>query len=197
MPKTRMNDSIRNRLRELVNEVVLCAAEQDEAERTTRDLLFQVITAVKKKYPPRDMKILQKYDRTNPVGILKLKLKAGGISQVNLSDVKDPPLRPNQTNVILPFDRDEQTNAYVAWEKANDKLRKALKEKRDRYYTLIRSTRYYEDVVEIWPEAAIISNQIVRNLPVALSQDDLSWITRDSKRRMKETSTVKGQAPAS
>jgi hypothetical protein len=183
----RMNDAHRSFLFSLAGQNVKCPAEE-KAEAAAYDKASPLVRKiVEEKFPPKDMRLLVKYDCAAPDSCIKLQLTAGGITQFNFRDVKDAPLLPNGYECRSRiFASDATVSAAVgAHELACGALKKARAKIMDDYRALIWSTPTLEQIEAVWPEAKALRERLNKTLPVRLSQDVINRIRADVATRAK------------
>lgn len=182
MTSTRMNDSHRQFLRELMRETVKCPAEEkalDVAYKAAAPLVRKIVEA---KYPAKDMKVLQTYKVACADCCIKLQLTAGGVNQFTFATEKEAPFRPDNygcSSQIFAAD-DAASNAVNAWVLAKAAHDKALGQKREDYGALINHTAALEQIEAVWPAAAKLRERIGRALPMVLSDDMIARIKADA-----------------
>ncbi len=182
MTATRMNDSHRQFLRDLMRETVKCPAEDkafDAAYKVAAPLVRKIVEA---KYPPKDMKVLALYKSAEHDSCIKLQLTAGGIEQFTFSTDKEAPLRPSVYDCkrrIYAADEAAST-AVSAWVLAKNAYDKAFNQKREDYGALINHTLNLEQIEAVWPAAAKLRERLGRSLPMVLSDDVIARIKADA-----------------
>lgn len=149
MAKIRLNGAYRDKLNSLAQKLVSCPAEKGTMEAAytiAAHLVRQMVEAV---LPRADMLILQKYDRAQVDDCIRTTLTAGGMVQFNF-DKGTGPLSPGCRTFLAD---EATTHALTAYRTANGKYHETLQAKLSDYNAVIYTARYFEDVVEIWPEA--------------------------------------------
>lgn len=70
--------------------------------------------------------------------------------------------------------------AVSAWVAAKDAFGKAVTTKRSDYYTLVERARYFDEVVEVWPEAERVRTRCnAAAIVVALDENVIERIRHD------------------
>jgi hypothetical protein len=190
MRKTRLNKAHRSRLRQLFNEIVKCPAEESALALAYQKAEPLVRATVVAEYPPKDMKVLERYEVATQDDCVKLRLTRGGDVLFRFKP---------QTGPIVPdgaatysgkfFLTDEQTTKAVEeWDKATKGLEKALHAKKTDYDALIDTALFFEDVTAIWVEAEKIRPVITKQLTalVALNPTIIQRIKADVQARVKQ-----------
>lgn len=156
MAKTRLTNNHRDILGHLARELVSCPVEKQadiDAYAAAAPLVRKMVEDVQ---PPKDMKVLQKYGCANIDDCIRLSLSAGGYTHFYFEKGKGP-----LTTSCKTFLSDEATTAVVnARLKAAEALKKATEAKLSDYYSLIQSSKTFEEVLEIWPEAERLRQHI-------------------------------------
>lgn len=197
---TRLNAAHRSTLKALVHRVVDVPIEAKAEEAAYQKAESLVRALVEAEFPPADMKILAKYESARRDRCINVRLDAGGDENFTFrnakrsdndyadSDSDEHPLVPDTRSCKNRFYlANAKTSAAVsAWRKAEDTRREELAAKISKYETFIDVATTWEQVLETWPEAAQVSDSIVRNLPAAINADTLAEIKRDSTRRLKQ-----------
>lgn len=189
MSKTRINESIRSYLRELVSHHVRCDVEEREASDARHKAEKLVLAMVLDKYPPREMKLLLKWDVAVRDQCIRLQLTAGGVEMFCLSgEEKDWPLRPRTqygcSGHIYAADA-ATSDAVGAWVLARKNAADALRAKHSDYLALIRHARTLEDIEAVWPLASKVRDRLNKQLPVILSDEVVARIRADVEAQKK------------
>lgn len=145
-------------LRKLRDTVVRAVTEENVVKEAYRKAAPLVRKVVETEYPPRDMRVLAKYEAAERDDCIKLRLAYGAAQDVMFDfDEGTGPLVVNKTYSGKMFLADEETTEAVsAWKDAKEKRDKTLRQKKDDYNTLINAARTLEEVENLWPEAAQI-----------------------------------------
>lgn len=181
MAKLRLTQAMRTRLRHLANKVVSCPTERATLTAAYKTAAVAVRKAVEKSLPPADMKVLRKYDQAAVDDCIRLNLTAGGVVVFRFDEDTGP-----VSIGCRIFLADEQTTAaYNSWKAADDTWHKALRTKLSDYDALIDGATYYQDVVEVWPEAEQLRTEFGGGSLIAFSPDVVARIRADVKTRAK------------
>lgn len=160
MAKVRLTQAARTRLISLSHELVQCSAEQTAVDAAYKKAAPLVRKAVEAKYPPRDMRILVKYEKAAIDDCIKLQLTAGGVNMFCFAEGKGPLAAETTYNGTVYQADEEMTSAFAEWKAATEALDAARSQKLGDYKALINSARTLEDVTEIWPEAEQIRSSL-------------------------------------
>lgn len=166
MPKQMiLHKAHREALKNLRNTVVKCFTEEAAVREAYRKAAPLVRKVVESEYPPKDMKVLAKYDSAERDDCIKLRLSSGSLSDVMFNfDDGTGPIVVKKTYSGKMFLADEATsNAVLAWKSAKEICEKTLRQKKDDYRTLIEAARTLEEVEVLWPEAAQIREAFNKN----------------------------------
>ena len=182
MAKTRMNKDKRDVLIKLAESLADVSAEQAEADALKAELTAMTMSYINEGYSEKEMAVLMKY----------------GFGQTrNSVDIQPPSISWNdRVNVTFPTPRDLPRHCTLRvalshplwetaqeWRNAEHRVVLAQSEKLKPYLTLIKSSRYYEDIVEVWAEARQARFQSALLLPASVTPDMVKRIQADVKRR--------------
>lgn len=186
MAVTRLNYEYRSFLQEYARATVKCPVEEkafDHAYVAMADVVRKLVQA---KYPPRDMKVLGRYELVEHACEVKFNLSAGGVVAFNFRQKNgkwgaQTPMRPRTYEAGRKvFQLDEaNTKIYYAYDTARTVFENLLKAKLADYDALIKSATTLEEVEKVWSEASIMRTRIVKNLPAVLSEDVVKRIRAD------------------
>jgi len=182
MAKKRMNRSIREDLKVLARNLVTCPDEGKAEDAAYKKAVRGIRPAVEKRWPAKEMAILKKHECGREYAHVPIASADGGISEFIFKPDEEIYRPGGYSRKMLPV-----TNAvYEAvedWRKAVSAHEKALTKKLDDYTALIFSVKYFEDIVEIWPEAMRCSPSAIQ-LPV-VSDDVVNRVKADVALRSK------------
>ena len=155
----------REALKRLRDTVVQCVTEESALKAAYRKAAPLVRKCVEAEYPPKDMKILAKYEAAEQDDCIKLRLAYGAAQDVMFDfDDATGPLVVKKTYYGKFFLADEATTAAVnEWKTAKEQCDKTLTQKKRDYQTLIDAARTLEEVEVLWPEAAQIREAFQKN----------------------------------
>lgn len=177
-----MREWMRDKLRAHITGAIKPAKEQkalDVAYKALAPLVMKIVTT---KYPPKDMKICERYGVAAIDDCVMLQLTAGGVDRFTFSAGEGPLVAQDRgcRNRIYLAD-EETTQAFNAWSKSRDALREEVRKRYDAYAALIKAANTVEDVIAIWPEAATILPP--EALPVALGPKEIELLKADQAER--------------
>lgn len=184
MSVIRMNDSHRSFLFNLARERVKCPNEEkaDKAAYAKAESVVRKI--VEERYPPKDMKLLAKYEVAAPDSCIRLQLSAGGVVEFSFRGENTGPLTPGKRGYGCSsrmYATDEAATPIISASlQARDALKKALGAKLEDYKTLIYSSTNLEQIEAVWPMASELRPRVGRLLPVTLSNDVIARIKADA-----------------
>lgn len=155
----------REALKNLRNTVVKCITEEAAVREAYRKAAPLVRGVVESEYPPRDMKVLAKYESAERDDCIKLRMAHGAAQDVMFNfDDNTGPMVVKKTYSGKMFLADESTTeAVLAWKSAKEAAEKSLRQKRSDYDTLINAARTLEEVEVLWPEASQIRSAFSKN----------------------------------
>ncbi len=180
MAKRPLRAWMRDKLLNHAKEVIQPAAEKralDKAYARAADLVTQVI---EKKYPPRDMAVLAKYECVSHHGTFSLQSPDGLVRQFVYAG--DGPRTPNKNTYHMIYLADGKTFAAVeTWETTKDAFEAERRRRLSAFDTLVRSAAHVEDVIEVWPEAG----QIIpaREVMAPIAPEQIAIIKADMRER--------------
>lgn len=190
MPKTRLNSYMRSKLKNHVPSVVKCPSERAVRAEAKSRLTAVTDALVAARFPEREMAVLQKYD----VGTIKdfVDAKVPGSRGCEHLPLSKPTTLPYNSalgscHYALELPADHEVWAlWRAYRAACEAVDVAESEKRKDYYALIDNCRNFEDVLEVWPEAEAMREQL--NIPPThaistLSEDVIERIKADVAQR--------------
>lgn len=170
MAKTKLTKTHRYILKDHVKELVKETEEENKISRKRKEKVEKALTKLlEKELPKKDYEILEKYDCLKSTSSLKIK---NSKIDFEFSDA----IIPFQTENILTFPTTHRSLNWMGWEvpeetlellKNHKRLDKALSDNystiRKNYFILIEDSKYYEDVVAVWPEAQEVQSDIICN----------------------------------
>lgn len=186
-----------------MHRVVKAPAEAD-AENAAYSIAAPLVRkAVEKKYPNKDMLVLQRYGVTINGDFIKMRMSDGEVMQFVFNGADEgeqnkteshgkipgklkSPLRPDtygDRNCVFIVDGTTE-DAVKAWSVVTKKHKDALSQKLTDYCDLIDTTRYFEDVLAIWPEAEQVRTLCgAAALTVMVKDEVIERIQADVKNR--------------
>ena len=183
MSKLRLNNDHRRALRNLADDLVKCPAEEKAEAAAHKKAAGLVTRDLQEKYPPRDMKVLEKYEQSRRDDCMRIQMTSGGVTQFQFAEGKGP-ITPHGYCRVYAV-KEDTTDAIQDWENAKAAHAKAREQKLGDYHSLVEFSRTLEDVEAVWSEASQIRSRFAANLPVALSEDVAARIATDVAQRAK------------
>lgn len=181
MTKRPLRAWMRDKLLAHANNVVQPASEKTVMESAYLKAAALVKPFVEKKYPPRDMRMLERYRCVSGYSDFKLQSPDGTVDQFKFETI-DIPLTPSNSEYRQIYLVDLRAFAAVtAWSGAVQAFKKERQKRLDAFATLVRSVSYVEDITEVWPEAATLLPAREMTAPVAPEQ--IAIIKADMKER--------------
>lgn len=188
MPK-RLNQDDRNVLRRLVNNLVQCSTEEKARDVAYTKIFPKVREAALKQFPEKEMAVLRKYNLTKKINHVNVQLTPGGVEEFEFGkdDLVEIPASDEYRyyNRVVTVLDEKATELVNSWQKANEKYDVTLMKKREMYYNFIEQAKTYEQVLEVWPEAAQVANSIMSYLPATVTEETIAAIKADSETRLK------------
>lgn len=189
MAKTRLNGHHRDMLTAFAEKAVECKSEQRARDKAYERAEKAVIHCIEKQFPADDMAVLAKYDLTR----VKAEVHGGDPNGASVhfnfdgDDTNDKiPPRPrgesyNYRAASVSFDA-KTKDLIDAYDLAQHALDEARNKKLVNYKALIRTAVTFEDVLDVWPAAAVLSEKIKRQQTslVVLSADVIANIRADN-----------------
>jgi hypothetical protein len=138
------------------------SAALDAAYEAAADV---IAAAVERRYPAKDMKVLQRYDMARPDACIYI--SDGGYGSYDRFTYRDGdkriPLRPGsscRSMAPLMLEGDE-AKAYRAYLAADKEYQAALKVRYNDFKALIYNTTNFNALAEIWPGVEALRGEIV------------------------------------
>lgn len=178
--KTRLNSYSRDSLMALAKSVIKCPAEEISLAAAYAKAATLVRAAVEAQLPPKDMKVLLKYGKAEVDDCIKVSGAGSYYSWFHFEKGLGPLSLGCRTFLV----DGDTTAAVIAWEKAKESRDDAIRTKINDYQALIQASRYFEDVLEIWPEAEKLRGDIGLNTVSTISLDVLDRIKADISTRV-------------
>jgi len=181
-----LNTKDRNILLIFAKDNISCPAEEAAAKAAYDLAKPYVLEAVHKVYPPKDMKIMERYGATRPNVCVQFGSRYDHESAFNFyPDDKDIPLAPRYNNCS---DReyvwsDEARKALFAYVKAVRAFTDAKAKKLADYRTLVLGSRMFNDVASVWPAVEFLRTKII---PETTQQRALSVLSEDALERIRK-----------
>ncbi len=181
MGKIRLTLGARDTLRSLAKKLVVAEPEAKAVEKSYKALAPIMRKIIEAKYPPRDMRVLKKYEKAEIDDCIRVQLASGGVDEFKFIEDTGP-LSACPYCSIYPLDA-KQTDLFAEWEKATTAHKEAVRQKLLDYNGLIIASRTWEDVIEIWPEAATIKPEFANYPLTILSAEVIERIKADVSTR--------------
>jgi hypothetical protein len=184
MASIRLNKTHRDVLMTFAKANVSCPDEQSVRDEHYNHAANGVKADVEKRFPAKDMAVLKKYGVAGPDYCINGGTPEGMFLRFDF-DREDPraPLVPGRycSTRSIPFSS-ETASAIMECDRADEVLAKARKTKMEAYKALIFSARTYEEILDVWPAAAALSDRIgsPSTAVVALSEDVARLIRKDN-----------------
>lgn len=186
----RLNSTNRGALKKLARDIVMAdTTGYEEIEKMKVELGQEALALVQKTFPAEDMKVLKKYEITElHNNFMFVAHNTSDFFDVDLYDSNEKKVEVAMPRFAFRAGKvradKKLTELYYNYKVAINKFNNALNEKLNKYFQVIDHFKTYEKLVEVWPEAARISNEFVDNLPAAISDDTIAMIKADSERRL-------------
>jgi hypothetical protein len=184
--KRRMSDDIRYRLRGLADQLVKPIRLAEALEAAYKKAAPVVRKVVEAKYPPKDMRILAKYEAAGPDKCVKVQLANGTVEKFDFTD--DAPFVVSSYCSNRMYLAGDASGAIEDWAAARDKFNEERKRRLADYNSLILTAKYVEEITGVWPEAEKLLPK--RQELVALNDDVLARIKRDIAERSRATAAA-------
>lgn len=183
--KTRLNQAHRQILLEFLKDnIALPEMEADEAAYEAAEKL--VARDVRKKFPPRDMKVLAKYGKAHAADRIKGMCPNGDVVGFGFRDRTAAPQAPDYDNSIILL-ADDTAAAVEASRQAEEKREAAWAKVYGDYKALILSATTFAQVVEDWPAARVLEDKIC-------SSRELTVLSQEARARIRATNVGRAAA---
>jgi hypothetical protein len=181
MAKIRLTQESRTGLVRHAEKLISCNAEKAVVEKAYKLVAPAIRKIIEAKYPSKDMLVLKKYGASHIDDCIRVNLTAGGVDEFKF-DKETGPLTACRYCAAYQLD-DAATDLFANWKLATEAHTEAVNKKLSDYRSLIRASRNWEDVIEIWPEASQIKPPSPSYALVALSTDAVERIKADVAER--------------
>lgn len=186
MPKTRLTNYMRSQLNQLARELVTAPIEEAELTDAYQAASTLVRLTVEEALPPADMLVLKKYGCARVDDCIRLNLPAGGVVRFVFANETGPLVVYTVCGRV--FNADNATAKVVnRWLAAVTAHEQAVGTKLMDYAALISASRYYEDVLNVWPEAERLRTKFGAGALSIFSADVVTRIKQDVASRKPET----------
>jgi hypothetical protein len=173
---------MREKLINHAKEVVQPATEKRALDAAYSRALPMALAIVEKRYPPRDMRVLQKYGAASATHDFRIQSPEGGVCEFTISEDRDMPLTPTNKGYGIIYLGDARSYAALtAWAKARDEYEAERKKRIYAFQTLVHAVSYVEDVTEVWPEAVKVIP--ARELTAQVAPEQIAIIKADMRER--------------
>ena len=183
MTKTRLNESSRDILLKFVRDTIVALPSQHEKEtelyEKARSLVSKYLLT---KYPTKEMKVLKKYGCTiiDKCIAFTMPENSSRYKQFNYRDEDESmiPIIPNTKatyNKKTPHldETGEILDAIEALEAFREEVKEDLLVRKQAYQSLIRQSRTFEDVQDVWPEVSALAVKITASKPLMIMDSTL------------------------
>lgn len=160
-----LRNAHRDALKLLRDKIVQCVYEDTAVRKAYLKAAPLVRKIVQTEYPPKDMKVLQKYEKADIDDCIKLRMTHGAVQDMvfNFDEGTGPLAVENTYNGKFYLADEETTDAVLQWKSVVDARDAKLREKKGDYLTLINAARTLEEVETLWPEASEIRQAFEKN----------------------------------
>lgn len=160
----RLNDRDRTALYNFARRQIEATEDRSELDNAYEHAADAIHAAAVAKWPQKDMKVLERYDSAAPDPCIFI--SAGGSNYERFTfrpDDKRIALRPNRNGcnripLLLTGSAEAAFDAFKAASKARDE---AVKKRLSDFSSLIFGTPSFNGLVEVWPAAETMREQIV------------------------------------
>lgn len=181
MAKRRLLQWMRERLSGHADKVVLPVKEKKALDAAYAKAAPLVRGVIAKRYPPADMKVLQRYEAGKQRDEFKLQFPNGVVTQFTFDD-GDGPYTASCGYSSPMYLADAPTAAAVdRWEVARGEYNEERKKRLAAYGALIAGAGYVEDITDVWPEVAGILP--AGSPPIPLGPEQIALVKSDLKER--------------
>lgn len=180
MAKRHLYAWMRAQLRDHVNKNVHPVAEKKAMDAAYKKALKPILAVVHKKWPVKDMAVLEKHGVSETAATINLSFPNGVVQQLAFDN--DAPLCPNRGRYHQMFLVDQDTADAIEAFLDAQKVYNTERERRVKaYLALIDTSKYIEELVDVWPEAATLLPQ--GSVPTIMSPEMISLLHADQQER--------------
>lgn len=199
MATTRLNSETRRALMRVATSGLRPAQEFAQLELAHSIAAPLVVAHVERRYPPKDMAVLLRYDKayrpSHVVFSIRLpgcwstvKFEFGAIASLGMQ----PPSQPkNEYGGERMFSAEVSTSddvglevALISWAEALAAYKKEFERRKQAYYDFIKAAKTFEEVVALWPAVESLRPSITgRSVPTILRTEIEKIIAEDQAER--------------
>lgn len=182
MGSVRLNDFNRGLLRDLVKSKVVFEAETKALSRRKNSLDERVLGVIKKEFPEYEMEILKKYNVTEMCTSFSLIKK--NTSVLTRYELDEPIIVADGGFMNKRISVSEKLYGDVEkFLKSQNQLNEDTRKARSPYFELIKNSKTFNEVLEVWPEAAELKKTLGNNSLMLLPKKVKEGIRNDMQRR--------------
>ena len=161
MAKNRLLMRHKNMLNRFAKQNVTAPKEAAKRARAYERAAKLVRADVEKKYPPADMEMLVKYSVAKPDTCINGGSPTGQFIAFEFENTADAPMVPNRycSTRSIPFTK-ATVEAIEKYDLAKTEDESAKEKILADYRGLIDGSRYFEDLLQIWPGAEVMRERI-------------------------------------
>lgn len=179
-----LNTAMRNRLLAYAKDTIKCPKEEEALDAAYNRAKPYVIEAVRKTFPVKDMKVLEKYGLAYPDQCIRFGGRYNHDEVFNFRTEKEAPHRPRYTSCSEhQYEWSaEARKALITYVLARQAHAKAMQQKEKDYKRLIVGSRTFGDVVSVWSAAEKLRSTLI---PATSEQRALAVLSEDAIARIK------------
>lgn len=184
----RLSQYDRTRLLELAKKRVTESADADARDAAYHAAAEAIRAEVEKQFPPKDMKVLARYDAASPDKCIYVSRGYGDRDRFCFREGDKIPMRPSNggcgyRTFLLEGPAIEALDAYKDAEKA---FEDGITQRFSDYKALICTVNTFNEVASVWPEAEELREAVVGSATalVVLNNDIVKRIQSDAAHRL-------------
>lgn len=184
----RLSQYDRDRLIKLADQRVRASADATQMDAAYVEITKAIRAEVEKQFPPKDMKVLAKYDAAGPDRCIYVSRGYGDRDRFCFRDGDAHPVRPSHGGCgYRTFLLEEPVVVLLdAFKDAEKEYDAAIAGKLADYKALISTVNTFNEVAAVWPEAEDLREAIVGSATamVVLNNDIVERIRSDAATRL-------------
>lgn len=157
MSKIRLNADMRKDLLAYAQSVIAFPADEAAIQQLYREAQGAARAAIQRRYPLADMLVLAKYDAARQRDNYRFCCGSGQVVSFKFNEETGPIAKDSYN--MTSCEQDE-FNKFYAYYRAVEALAAKSKQLLTDYENLLKASRSFEELIEVWPEAEVMRDSI-------------------------------------
>lgn len=184
MPKLRLTARHRARLLGLAREMISTPALTKARAAIYEQAEHEIILTICQRFPQVDMEVLKRYGKHHYASRPHIQLSTGVVHQFTFDAGRYVPMEPVNSNILYLMYRPGASELVANFFKADRQLEEEREKILYAYKLLVSSSRTFDDVVRVWPEAERLRSAFgATQVALSVTPEVLQTIQRDVERR--------------